>query len=432
MAQHAENAGSEAYGGRIFSAFHYYSLTRGLNHTYRLLIGLKQAVDGAILKDAVQMTMRRYPYLLVRRKNTPFETVLIPNPAEVVVKKSDAPIRVGSDESNGHLIAFSYEGNTVYLNVFHGLMDGRGCGNLVKTLLYYYCSSAYDPALSRDGVRVVGDTIAPEEYTDPFPRKVPKDCRAFVKKPLTSRTFHIRDDRRVHTGFPKYRCTIKINENELVKFCRMNDGSPAALMSVVMCRAVARLNPARKKPIRAGVVLDLRPAFRAPAAHHSLNDIIPIDFTEKIEHADFELQNTAFRSQIFVKSDSETVLKNMDLTCRLLRLAQHLPSLALKRLMLGSIVPRRYSENTFMLSYVGKADYGAAQPYVEFVRVDVDTPQTGIVVEISAINGLFYIDTIFDFPEELYLRAFCEELDSLGIGYERGDLQPLVVPKCTY
>ena len=431
MDSYIENSGFEDYSERIFSAYHYYSLGPKLNNTYRVVLQLEAEVDGAILTDAVRSTMQRYPYLLVKRENTFRETKLCYNPAPVVVRQGDLPIDLGCAASNGHMLAFTYEGDKIYLNGFHGLLDGAGVYLVIKTLLYYYCKAAFDPTLSTEGVRVVGDPIPPEEYTDPFPRKIPKGCRALSKRPLFQSAFHIKDDRRVHTG-EKFRCRIKIDESELMKFCRVNDGSPAVLVSVVLSRAIARLNPDAKRPILAGIALNLRPAFDAPLAHHSLTDILSLEFTKKLQSHSFEMQNTAFRSQVFLKSDRETVLKNLAFAGKTFVIMQAVPSLALKRLVFGTAVPSQYCANTFMLSYVGKADYGAAQKYVRALRIDLDTPDIGIAVEISAIRGQFFIDFMVDFPEDIYIKAFCDELESLGIACECGEMKPLLTPKCTY
>lgn len=426
-----ENSGFENYSARIFSAFYYYSLTRKLNNTYRLVVQLKSPIDEAVLKDAVHSTMTRYPYLLLKRKNTWKETILVYNPEPVVVKESNEPMRLGHADSNEHLIGFTYYQNNIYINGFHGLLDGVGLSHVVKTLLYYYCKGAFDPNLSSDGVRIIGDPIPPEEYVDPFPRSIPKEYRSLFKRPLFQKAFHVKEDKRVTIG-EKYRCRVKVNESEFMKFCRVNDGSPAVLFSIVLARAITKLNPNAKKPVIAGIGLNLRPAFNAPLTHISLTDMIPLEFSKKIQEKSFETQNTVFRSQILLKSDKETVVKNLAFASKTFSIMQKVPSLALKRFVFGLSVPSQYRANTFLLSYAGKANYGAAQQYVGSTRIDLDSPEIGIAVELSAISNSFYLDFMTDFPEELYIDAFCEELEQLGIAYERNEMKPLLTPKCTY
>lgn len=431
MDAYIENTGFENYREHIYSAYHYYSLVKKLHNTYRIRLKLESLINGTILEHAVQNTMRRYPYLLLCRKNTFKETLLEYNPLPVVVKHTAEPIALGCEESNHHLLAFSYDKDILYINGFHGLLDGAGIYPVITTLLYYYCKEAYDPNLSAEGVRVIGDTIEKEEYTDPFPKKVPKEWKSLCPRPLFSRTFHIKNDKRVHAN-QKMCTSISISEKELMNFCRTNDGSPAVLISVVLCRAIAALNPNVKLPIVAGIALNLRPAFNAPKAHHSLTDILPLEFSKRLQTYSFDTQNTAFRSQILLKADPQTVCKNLAFASKTFSIMQKVPCLALKRLVYGLSVPSQFAANTFMLSYTGKANFGEAQKYIKGMHVDMDSPDIGISVEMSALHGEFFIDFMVDFPENLYLDAFCEELDNLGIPYARGETIPLKNPKCRY
>ena len=431
MSNYIENTGFEDYTERIFSAFYYYSLGKKLSNTFRVSLQLIAPIDEALLERAVKNTMQRYPYLLVRRKNTFRETLLVYNPEPVVVKHGSEPIELGCDASNGHMIAFSYEGDTVYIHVFHGLLDGTGVSFIIKTFLYYYCREAFDPDISAEGIRVIGDSIPPEEYTDPFPRSVPKEYKSLSKRPLFSKAFHLKNDPRVHTG--EKRCwAITVDETELMRFCRTNDGSPAILVSVVLSRAIAALNPDEKKPIVAGIAFNLRPAFHAPLAHHSLTDMLPLEFSEKLKKHSFEMQNTVFRSRVMLKSDAETAVRNLKFASQLFGLMQKVPSLAVKRFLFGLAVPAQYGANTFMVSYVGKIDLGAVQQYVVSRHSDLDSTGVGIAIEMNAYGGKFHIDFMADFPEDLYVKAFCNELETLGIGYKCGEARPLFTPKCRY
>ncbi len=427
-----EHSGFESYSERIFSAYHYYSLSKKLSNTYRVHIQMKAPVDGDILKRAVHSTMQRYPYLLLKRVNTFRETLLVYNPEPIVVRPGADPVRLGSEESNGHLLAFTYKDDVVYLCGFHGLLDGNGAFPVIKTLLYYYCKEAFDQNLPADaGTRLIGDEILKEEYTDPFPSKAFKDQKSLVRRPLFQKAFHLKDDKRVHPGQKTCTC-VTIDEKTLMQFCRINDGSPAVLISVVLSRAIAKLNPDAKHPIIAGIALNLRPAFHAPLAHHSLTDILPLEFTKKLQSLSFDMQNTAFRSQVFLKSDGDTVCKNLEFAGKTFSIMQKIPCLALKRLVFGLSVPSQYGANTFMLSYTGKASFGETQQYIKGMHIDMDSPNIGMAVEISALSGKFFIDIMTDFPEDLYLNAFCRELEELGIAYERGESKPLVNPLCTY
>ena len=71
---------------------------------------------------------------------------------------------------------------------------------------------------------------------------------------------------------------------------------------------------------------------------------------------------------------------------------------------------------TFQVSYVGLANMGAVAQYV--TEAELENAGEGIMIEIMAVNGAFYLDFMQQWQEDLYFNAFCEELSSLGFDYE--------------
>ena len=81
-----------------------------------------------------------------------------------------------------------------------------------------------------------------------------------------------------------------------------------------------------------------------------------------------------------------------------------------------------------VISYVGKANFGDAEKYITDFRTATDCPPP-ILVEISAVNGKFYLDFIQNFKDERYLNAFKKELEELKIKCEVNDLIKLDLPR---
>ena len=75
-------------------------------HTYRITIKMKDIIDGKLLREAVDMTMERYPYfrvcLYIKGDAIGFEE----NPAEVPVIHTKKRISLGGEQSSGHLLSW--------------------------------------------------------------------------------------------------------------------------------------------------------------------------------------------------------------------------------------------------------------------------------------------------------------------------------------
>ena len=70
-------------------------------HTYRITIKMKDIIDGKLLREAVDMTMERYPYfrvcLYIKGDAISFEE----NPAEVPVIHTKKRICLGGKQASG-------------------------------------------------------------------------------------------------------------------------------------------------------------------------------------------------------------------------------------------------------------------------------------------------------------------------------------------
>ncbi len=132
------------------------------SQTVRLTLHLQDDVDGAILKEAVEATRQRYPYHQVRLCTRGDEQGIAhyafdDNPLPWVVTADRQQVTLLSEAANYHQLAFACWDDCVAIDFFHGLTDGTGAYNVLRTLMYEYCRRRYDGSLSSEGIRKVGE-----------------------------------------------------------------------------------------------------------------------------------------------------------------------------------------------------------------------------------------------------------------------------------
>ena len=81
-----------------------------------------------------------------------------------------------------------------------------------------------------------------------------------------------------------------------------------------------------------------------------------------------------------------------------------------------------------IISYIGKINFGDIEQYITDCKT-ITVARTPLAIEISAVNGKFYLDFIQNFEDERYIKAFKEELQSLNIKYEVKDVNKIELPK---
>lgn len=62
---------------------------------------MKEPVSGEALRHSVNQTMERYPYMKIRVHKTRREILLEENNEPIVVKNTDVPVVLGSEDVNG-------------------------------------------------------------------------------------------------------------------------------------------------------------------------------------------------------------------------------------------------------------------------------------------------------------------------------------------
>ncbi len=402
-----------------------YVTTKEAPNEIRIRIRMRDLIDPASLRHAVDMTMRRYPYFCVELQKKEGNYVFAENHRPVVITNSLHGVELNSEESNYHMIAFCWQDNWMILDVFHGMTDGTGAYEVLRTLLYYYCSERYQVKLKEEGIRLVGDEIPEEEWVDPVVNRtdLPTPERNEMSNALNVIDYAgLQDDHR-HTVY-----SIAISESEFMRFNLDNDGSPGTMVSLLLSRAISKLYPRAEDVIRIALCVNQRKALHAPLAHQSLVGGAVLEYKDKMRDWSLEKQGTAYRGMVFAQTQEENALMGVASFKGMNDMLLSKESDA-ERLGIASYINSLTSRLvTATVSYVGKANYREAEQYIRDFRLWTSPLGSGLLVEISAVNGRFTLDFLQSFSSPVYVNAFLKELEENGIVYDLQDVNELELP----
>ena len=389
----------------------------------RIRIRMRDLIDPGILRSAVDTTMGRYPYFCVELQKKDGQYVFSENRRPVVITNSLHGVELNSEASNYHMISFSWQDNWIVLDVFHGMTDGAGAYEVVRTLLYYYCSERYGVLLQAEGIRLLGDDIPEQEWADPVANRtdLPQPQRGEQMSDALNliASAGLEQDRR-HTVY-----SIAISESEFMKFNLDNDGSPGTMVSLLLSRAIARLFPDAKDVIRITLCVNQRKALHAPLAHQSLVGGAFLEYKDKMRDWPLSKQATVYRGMVFAQTAEDKVLAGV-------ASQQGIAGLLLskesdqERLGVASYINALAARVvTVTVSYVGKANFKEAEQYIRDFRLWTSSAADGLTVEISAVNGRFTLDFLQTFSSPVFVNAFLRELEENGIVYDLQDVNEL-------
>ena len=223
-------------------------------NTMGALVILKEEVDGDILQDVVRRLKERFPYFYIKAVSAENSLKTVDNPLPMTVRNGWEPIQFNSEESNYHLAAWKYEGKKIAFEISHSLTDGAGVLPYIKSAMYLYLSQKYKIKFDPTGFRLPGDIIPESETGDPFAHlDIDGATAPFYKKEPLQDFYRINKDNQIN----HHATLIKLEEAQLMRYCKDYDGSPNAFMAVLFARAILFC---KQGPCRLAAVPGRRPS----------------------------------------------------------------------------------------------------------------------------------------------------------------------------
>ena len=388
-------------------------------NTMSVVAELKEPIDGNILNSVVEALRVRFPYFYVKAVARDNDVYPVPNPLPMKVRNSWEPINFNSQESNYHLAAWKYDGTRLAVEISHSLTDGAGILPYVKSALYLYLCRKTGLEPDPAGIHLPGEEIPASETGNPFAGMDIDGAEEpmYTKKPIED-FYRVK---REGDPQPQFHC-IKMAESQLIRYCRDFDGSPNAMIAVLLARAARKYDPDSEKTVSVSVAIDHKAMLGARENYRMFANVIELDFPKSRSLDDLMQSCTVARGQMMLQAQPENSLwamKNRKLTYA--KLGQ-LP-LDMK---LGAIAKSAGNTRwTFSVSYVNSRSLGAIDPYLDAVYVIAEPGVYDIGCEIFCNDHNFFLTIMQSFSADRFVELFLDELSSVGIDYDVLHKEPL-------
>ena len=388
-------------------------------NTMGALVGLKEPVDGDILRGVVEELRARFPYYYVRAAAKENDLVPVPNPLHMTVRNSWDPINLNSEESNYHLAAWKYEGKRLAFEISHSLTDGAGMLPYIKSALYLYLSrktgQSFDPA----GFRLPGGNIPESETGNPFAGLNIDEAEEPLYRKETEKDFFRLNDGTESDARVTY---IKLSEAQLMRYCRDFDGSPNAFLAVMLARAARRYDSASEKTVSVAIAIDHKAMLGNRDNYRMFANIVELDFPKSRPLDDLMKACTMARGQVMLQAQPENSLWAMKQRKLLYAKLEQMPL----EMKLGVIAKSAGSPRwSISISYANSRTFGPLDPYIEELYMLAELGVSDIMCEIACLNHCFFLAVGQNFSSNQFVDAVLNELASVGIDYEVMGREPL-------
>lgn len=402
----------------------YYVIGEKYSSTIRVCIELTEKVDGELLQKAVHDTILRYPYFSVKLVVDGNEYVNAYNDRPIVVKQGRNPVILGGREANYHILALCYEDNSIFCDTSHLVTDGHGFYPFVEFLIanYFKYSKGILPKQE-----AIDKAALEEEIGDPY-RGVDFSQ---INQPLYQRNtvdyYHLKDGELAGRGQHTLH-RIQIDESGLMKYTSAHDGSPSAVIAALLSKVIWENAANVVLPIKIAVGCDYRPALNHTKSYRQLSNTHEIVYGPRLKAKSLQELCTLGRGMIFLQNDPESVLYRINQSEQGKSQLAKIPTVEMKQAIISART--NIDRSTAAISYIGRISFGEADPYVTGLYTYVDAlPENSLLVELLALNGMFYLAVMQGFDDNKYLNGLLQFLDSEKIPYHYLGKEDFIVPK---
>ena len=378
----------------------------------QFLFTLKDEIDCSVMYDAMQKTIKRYPYFAFRIVRTENGYDKTENQLPIIVKDSfSEELVLGSEAVNFHWVAAACEGRRLKLVVHHMIADGRSAMRFYKTLLYCYISEKYGIQPDPTGIILPESPISPDEDVKVYSLLDGEDgtMRTTVEDPFVI-------PETVNDDMKGYLYQVTIPEKEFLASSKGSDNSPLTLLTVYMAKMFQNLCPDNKKDVYAGIAIDARNALNCPESRFTNSYVIFVKHSPSKIGLDMERLGTMTRGQIIVQSQEEILRYVHNSVMRISAQIRSTTDQGERQRLMHEIYQLVASNPTYTISYVGNPEWGCLEPYIEEEYTLIMNNK--LFLEVNAAGGKFCIAWVQGFENDAYVKTFQSLLSENGIHCE--------------
>ena len=344
--------------------------------TVRMKITLDEAVDEALLTQAASEAMTRFPYYSVKVDLDEGENyVLLPNDRQIkVLPEKDERLVLGSEEVAEHLFAITWRDNSIWFNWAHCMCGAYGAMYWIKTTLYQYLTKKYGPLTPPVDLKEVGSVVDEAEYACP-------DVKAFMD------------------------------------YAKKIDGSPNSVLAAIMMKTSARYFPQKDGwHISAKIADDYRKDSGCSKSYRDYVRFIHVKYDWDMEKESIERLSQRARGAIITQMQPENSFEWYRRLDEARKGIDEQPDLkSKKKYAQKHSIYKSDARDTYMVSYVGKTDWGGMADYIDSLYVITDG---NMMLEVMAMPDKICVTFQLLSKNSKLLDMFCEVLDEEKIAYQ--------------
>ena len=399
--------------------------------TVRVKVALSETVDEVLLTQAAQEAMKRFPYFSVKVGLDDGENYcLLPNDNPIaVLPEADERLVLGSEKTGMHLFALTWRDNTVFFNFAHCCCGAFGAMFWIKTTLYQYLTKKYGQIEPPADLKAADSPADKEEYAFPDPDHLSKDAPIKRYEEGDSKVGMEQDYIYFLNPFANevYYYQIELDSRAFMEYAKQIDGTPNSVLAAIMLKTTARyFSPKKGQHLSAKIADDYRKDIGCDKSYRDFVRFIHVKYDWEMESESIERLSQRARGAILMQMQPENSFEWCRMQAESRKGIDAQPDLKSKiKYAQKHSIYLSDARDTYMISYVGRTDWGGMTEYIESVYTITDG---NLMLEVNALPDKFCISFQMLTKDKKPLDLFCSVLEEEKLPYTVSDRMVRYMP----
>ena len=256
-----EKKSHKLYWRRLDNSAKIFPISGGKKYStvFRLSVILKENIQPEILKQAVQITLKKYKSFQVRMKSGFFWNYFEHNPKEPIIEEEkDYPCKyINPKTNNNYLFKVTYFEKKINIDIFHSLTDGNSGTTFFREIIYTYLELCHPDILKKEErhIRKIEEYNTEDSYMKNYDKK--------AKSNASSKKAYILKGKKIRLGAIST-IHLLIDLEALKQEAKKNNSTITQYVTAVLIWSIYQENYLKakgKKPIKVCIPVNLKKYF---------------------------------------------------------------------------------------------------------------------------------------------------------------------------
>ena len=389
-------------------------------------VALTEDIDTALMQTALEKAALRYPnfhsVLASDGKGLAYEF----SDEKPVLQIGDEKRKLGSSELNGFPYCVSCGGKMLKLSVHHGITDGYGVTEFVKTLLYYYLKECGKPVTADGDIRLLEseyDAAAEDElsYLKYYDRSISSE------RPQTGdvKLFALPVEYWDEAGRYEFkRFKLSMSAEQTADYARRCGSSVTGLINAIVCKAFQTAYDLEGKLLINSVTSNFRRLMPSASMHNFSGWLLtfytpemqglPLAQTAAVMKGMISQNNTTQNALRIISERSEIGLKQREMPLDEI-FADKPDCMIEKRAVRQSL--------GFLVTNVGPLEITESmKPWVGDMELYIPALTAPIVFGVNSVGDALTVSVVQSFEDDDIVKAFCKVCGENGLDVTCADM----------